>query len=192
MAAERVGTVMATDQALSAESAIGRQTVQAHWHTLQSAAKVLGVSEIAVRKRVADGQLTSIRAGRSRRVLLVGDSPAVGNQRPPTRVDQRAESEVLLARTSESLSGLVRDLQRQSLALAAQIGYLQHQLAEAQDSVRALSQRRDATVDAVAEESVSSAEHEAALREISNLRAALAEAEAGPAPPARRRWWWRR
>ena len=84
---------------------------------------------------------------------------------------------------------LVRDLQRQGLALAGQIGYLQNQLAQAQERVDLLEQTATAPV---SHEGVSREDHERALEEITTLTKRLQEAESR-SEPVRHRWqFWRR
>ncbi len=155
---------------------------------------MLGVSEPAIRRLIADGSLTSIRVGRGRRVLLVGDPPIATSAlvREPAKASSQEDDAVVLARTSESLSILVRDLQRQSLALAGQIGYLQHQLSEALDQVRVLQTRQDNTVDGAENASVQANERQLVLREVASLREAVERLQTTPEVPAKRRWWRRR
>lgn len=174
------------------------------WVTAVEAARLLGITEVAVRKRVASGSLHGIRAGRGWRVLLAGapsqsESRAEMTERPeqPERADAHEASKVL-AQTSESLVTLVRDLQRHSLALAGQIGYLQSQLVQAQQEMTRLTDRQDATIpDGSAAAGVNRQEHEAALQTIAELRQVLhdrgQEAAATTAPRPRSRWrFWRR
>lgn len=175
--------------------------VRARWYSQSDAARILGISEVALRKRIASGELSSIRAGRGRRVLLLGEQPPdrpTADDSHPTEPEQSSEpsDEVtprqdlqVLARTSESLVTLVRDLQRQGLALAGQIGYLQNQLAQAQERVNLLEQTASAPV---AQNGVSREEHDRVLQEVATLTEKLGAAEPRTAP-ARRRWrFWRR
>jgi excisionase family DNA binding protein len=146
--------------------------VQAHWYTVQEAARLLGISEAAVRTRISDRSFTALKVGRGWRILLPGEPRTVstvdGATQPPA--PRGAEQ---LARATESMVTLVRDLQRQNLALAGHIGYLQSQLSRESD-----------------EQQVSRQEHDAALRQIAELRESVEryEEERG----ARKRRWWRR
>lgn len=160
--------------------------VGARWYSLSQAAAVLGVSEPALRKRLRDGSLTAIRAGRGWRILLPGEPPLDTGVRPTGRPD--GEDVRVLAQTAESLVTLVRDLQRQSLVLAAQIGYLQNQLVEAQTNLRELTER--AAHDQGGEaDVVERTADEGLRRELEELRARQPPAEAAPeARPPRFRW----
>jgi excisionase family DNA binding protein len=164
------------------------------WVTVAEAARILGISQAAVRKRLAAHSLTGIRAGRSWKVLLAGERESPLDAALPEPTPSGGDSATVLAQTAESLNALVRDLQRQSLALAAQVGYLQSQLVDAQSQVKLLTERNDSAVDHDSA-GPSRAEYDAAQETIAALRAALAEArrEDPAPPPARRRWrFWRR
>lgn len=176
--------------------------VRARWYSVPEAARMLGISPTAVRKRIASGELTSLRAGRGRRVLLLGDD---GNPMPAERAERsasrptpdgeaepRAHTQELevLARTSESLTALVRDLQRQSLALAGQIGYLQHQLSQAHERVSVLEQ--STTAPRVAQTGVDPLEHERLQRELMTVRQELDAARRASQPGSRGWRFWRR
>lgn len=125
----------------------GAVALTVRWYPAAQAARMLGISEVAVRRQIADRTLTAIRTGRTWKVLLPAESPAAGIAVTRPHDDQQLESVQVLARTSEALTGLVHDLQRQSLALAGQIGYLQSQLLEAQNQVKQLTDARQTTVD---------------------------------------------
>jgi hypothetical protein len=92
-----------------------------HWYSAQEAASVLGVEEAEVSRLLEQRALTAIRATDGWRILLPGQ---VREHRPE-------EAKALAPggqETSEALVTLVRDLQRQNLALAGHIGFLQSQL----------------------------------------------------------------
>lgn len=165
--------------------------VRAHWYTPAEASRLLGISETAVRKRVASGTLTGIRVGRSWRILLPGEAPEADTT-PPV-----AHAPVLSASAGkeevEGLLALVRELQRQNLALAGHIGFLQHQLTQAQAETKQIEGRRDGAVEHDA--AVTRGEHEAVLQELTNLRAMVSRYMADVArlvereAPPQRRWW---
>ena len=149
--------------------------MRTHWVTVSEAARELRISPVAVRKQIAARTLTGVRVGRGWRVLLPESATTV------TYVpDARDEDDALFARTAESLVTLVHDLPRQSLGLAGQIGYLQSQLVQAQEQVKLLEERSETHAPGVPVE-----EHEAALREIAELKAML------DATSQRKRRWWR-
>jgi hypothetical protein len=175
-----------------------RPNIPLRWVSLAEAALLLGVSEVAVRKHLGNGSLNGIRCGRGWRVLLAGDYQVPEPTPPSIHVSQPdGETARLLAQTSESLVALVRDLQRQSLALAGQIGYLQNQLVDAQNQVKLLTERSGATVEHD-QPAPSLVEYEAAQRTIVELRRALEETRAGTqvepdGSPKGRAWrFWRR
>lgn len=183
-------TALHSDTDGQAPRAASQARVRARWYSLPEAAGILGVTEPALRKRLRDGSLTAIRAGRGWRILLPGEPPGDTDLASTGRPDE--EDVRVLAQTAESLVTLVRDLQRQSLVLAAQIGYLQNQLVEAQASVRQLTER--AADDQGGEADVAErTAYEALQRELEELRARQPPTE--PAPELRRprfRWLpWR-
>jgi hypothetical protein len=165
--------------------------VRARWFSLPQAAAVLGISEVALRKRLRDGSVTAIRAGRGWRILLPGELPGQASPAPPARA--RGEDARVLAETAESLVTLVRDLQRQSLVLAAQIGYLQNQLVEAEANVKQLTEGQ-ATTPANQPEMVERTAYDAVLRELEDLRAQQHAAERVEGQRSLRFRWmpWRR
>lgn len=174
-----------------------RQVILTRWVTLAEASRMLRVSEVALRKRLASGHLTGLRVGRSWRILLPGDLwPEEEPTEQPAAADPREPAEVL-ARTSESLVAVVRDLQRQSLALAAQIGYLQKQLQEARERSDSLAQRLEERQEAITDTSAGESGHTA---EVDELRATLQiyqqefERRKETETPAKRPRWrfWRR
>jgi excisionase family DNA binding protein len=132
------------DAAVAAKSnTVGRvRAVETRWYEIAQAARLLGISEVALRRQIADGSLTALRAGRSWRVLLTGEPGGSDASGSAARKPTQASPEVLaLVQVSESLGAVVRDLQRQNLALAGQIGYLQSQLHTSQEQVRQLEER---------------------------------------------------
>lgn len=184
--------------------------VQARWYSQTDAARILGISQTALRKRIASGELTSVRSGRSRRVLILGEGPAAGSgetedaaraadapaageppaelSTAPSESDIRHQEMEVLSRTSESLASLVRELQRQSLALAGQIGYLQHELAQANERVQRLEQAASAPAKAV----VTAEDHARLQADLEHARAELEHARAESNRPRRRWRFWRR
>ncbi|MGH2443740.1 MAG: helix-turn-helix domain-containing protein, partial [Chloroflexota bacterium] len=168
-----------------------RASISTHWFTIDQAARMLGISPIAIRKRIAGGSLTGIRAGRGWRVLLAGE---MGAERSSDAVETSAtlttgdDTTGILVQTTESLTALVRDLQRQSLTLAGQIGYLQSQLVQSQEQVTSITAQRESLVQEVrAESGISAEEHETLLQEVNRLRLTLEEHE----QRARNSRWWR-
>jgi excisionase family DNA binding protein len=179
---------------MSVEGALDRAipaSVRLHWISVAEAATLLGISEVAVRKRLGSGALTGTRCGRSWRVLLAGDAQETSEPAAPQPA--AGDTAHVLAQTSEALTALVRDLQRQSLALAAQVGYLQHQLAEAQEQVKLLGEHNETTVEHDLRGPTQD-QYNAAQATIAALRAALDEARREPPAATPRRGWrfWRR
>ena len=170
--------------------------VRAYWYTAAEAAHVLRISEPAVRRRIAGGSLTAVRAGRSWRVLLPGDpTPPVAEAAAQPERETSTKSAEPAVESMEPLIGLVRDLQRQSLALAGQIGYLQNELTRTQGQLESLRDEARAQVTAAPESpQVDPASHQAALDEIDRLRDQLAARNIAAAPsPGRRGWkFWRK
>ena len=168
-----------------------RPNIQVRWVSLAEAARMLNITPVAVRKQIANRTLTGMRAGRGWRVLLPGASveaaQGVNGQPAVDRGMQEA-----LAKTTESLSSLVRDLQQQNLTLAAQIGFLQNQLAQSKEQVKHLEERREAALLAT----IANEEHEAALKELTELRKSVTlyqqELARRREEPAKRRSWLKR
>lgn len=168
--------------------------LKTRWYSVHDAAKVLGISEASVRKRIADRSLTALRAGRGYRILLAGDPPRL-RPRSAELVPQAATQGVDI----EALAALVRDLQQQSLALAGQIGYLQSQLAQAHERLALADSpvegepAPEGESDTVSE-AVSMETHRAALDQIEELKRVVAIYQRASAPPiaaAPGRWRWR-
>jgi hypothetical protein len=115
------------------------------------------------------------------------DPPKGQREQHPPRKDSDE-----LSRVSESLVVLVRDLQRQNLALAGHIGYLQSQLGGMQQKPERVGQT-EREMDTTESETVSKDEHEAALREVEELRRSVQMyREELAARPTKKKRWWRR
>jgi excisionase family DNA binding protein len=186
----------------ASESAAPRALVQAHWYTVKEAARLLGISEPAIRRRVADRSLTALRLGRGWRILLPGEPrPVVPQALTAPAADMRApapNTSEQISQVSESLVTLVRDLQRQNLALAGQIGYLQSQLTRGRDgSADSRTDVGQVAVETTTADTVDRADYEAVLREAAALRVSIQKYEeelaARPQEPiSRKKRWWRR
>jgi len=160
---------------------------------------MLGISEAALRRQIRDRMLTAVRAGRSWRVLLPSD--------PPPAVDEKSEStEMVVPRQPEgdhsiaveqleSMVALVRDLQRQNLALAGHIGFLQSRLQGEQERAKLADARRQQVEHQLEDGArLDPEEHQTALDEIDTLRRRVGELEEqlASSKPVRRRWWRRK
>jgi excisionase family DNA binding protein len=194
---------MTSDPAISNEARAARSpapgasrafTVRAHWYTVTEAALLLGISETAVRRRISDRALTGMKLGRGWRVLLPGE-PREGRPPSGTEVEPRSSGDVHAA-APEPLIALVRDLQRQNLALAGHIGYLQSRLSLQADGSSEPATVPPPAVEASPPDRVGRDEHEDTLREVEELRRQVEELEreraAQSAAPRKKRWWRRR
>jgi hypothetical protein len=137
-----------------------------------------------------------MRVGRGWRVLLPGEPrssvPAVPQAGPDGAAGQTADQSPPV---SESLIALVRDLQRQNLALAGHIGYLQNRLSIQAEVGSEAARLGPGAVDAAPVGAVDREEHESALRAIEELRRMVAKYEeerAAREAALRKRRWWRR
>ena len=166
--------------------------LRAHWYTPADASRLLGISETAIRKRLASGELTGIRVGRSWRVLLPGEPPAQEETRPAEGATPVVPPPAG-TQDAEGLLALVRELQRQNLALAGHIGFLQHQLTQAQNETKRIEAGREGTVEHNV--AVTREEYDAVLQELTSLRAMVSRYMADVArlvereAPPKRRWW---
>lgn len=172
--------------------------VKAHWYTLSEASSLLRISEPALRRRISDGSIGAIRSGRSWRILLPGESRSASKEpgAPTPSTDPREHvPEAVALQSIEPLVGLVHDLQRQSLALAGQIGYLQNQLSQTQGQLESLRERAETTVEAPTPNvAITPEEYQRALDEVATLRSVVASWQSlPPSEPSRRGWrFWGR
>lgn len=117
--------------------------------SVPEAARLLGITERAVRKRIQAGTLRAERID-GRWTVAIDAAPAsdvrVGRPEQPRRADSDVEApsrepeppvpvDVVPAHHASDLLKMVRDLQQQNLELAGQVGFLQARLASTQEQL---------------------------------------------------------
>jgi hypothetical protein len=146
---------------------------EGEWLTLGEAAPRLGISVDALRRRLKRGQLTGrqivTRYGPTWQVLLPnpGDPPTVTPTVAPALNDAPTLAPTVADGEGAGLADLVqllRELREENRTLAGQLGYVQAQLEQSRERVRAL--------------------------EAPKVEQNEPERQDQPPEPPRRPWWW--
>jgi hypothetical protein len=124
-------------------NAVGGSAVGGRELTVPAAARVLGISERAVRWRIQAGTIGATRNGRAWTVYVPADNDPVVDA-VVVETQRGSDAVVELARQLQAREGHVRDLERTNMELAGQVGYLQAELAQAREQL-ALAPPVDAT-----------------------------------------------
>ncbi len=120
-----------------------RPLIRTKWYAVPDAAKLLGISEQAVHKRVAAKALTGVEVGDRWHVLLQAEpEQPLGHKAealPISAESNRAASTAMEMVPHDSLISFLREVHRESLTLAGRIGHLEAQLVATQDEVKRLT-----------------------------------------------------
>ena len=115
--------------------------------TVRQAAEALGQSEKTIRRRIKSGEIRADQVpgkyGIEYRIMDIHTAPPPDRGIDTTRDDTMVKTmDVARGEALVKAMDMVRDLQVQNERLAAQVGFLQAQLQEAQNKLRLLSAPR--------------------------------------------------